>query len=88
MAEANGEVAVRDPDALVTEIERTRENLARTIDQLADRVSPANVADRALGRAREQLQRPEARLAGGAVAAVAVLGVLGVAVYLIRRRHR
>ena len=69
---------------LVTEIERTRESLARTIDQLADRVSPANVAHRALDRARQQLQRPEAKIAGGAVAAVAVLGV---AVYLIRRRH-
>ena len=84
MAEANGEVAVRDPEALVTEIERTRESLARTIDQLADRVSPANVAHRALDRVREQLQRPEARIAGGAVAGLAVLGV---AVYLIRRRH-
>jgi uncharacterized protein DUF3618 len=84
MAEVNGEVAVRDPDALVTEIERTREDLARTIDQLADRLSPANVAQRALNRAREQLQRPEARVAGGAVAALAVLGV---AVYLIRRRR-
>ena len=88
MAEANGEIAVGDPDALVTEIERTREGLARTIDQLADRLSPANVAQHALGRAREQLQRPEARLAGGAVAALAVLGVLGVTVYLIRRRRR
>ena len=58
MAEANREVAVRDPDALVTEIERTREDLARTVDQLADRVSPANVANRALDRAREQFQRP------------------------------
>jgi Protein of unknown function (DUF3618) len=86
MAEANREVAVRDPDALVTEIERTRENLAHTIDQLADRVSPANVAQRALDRARQQFQRPEARMAGGAVAALAVLGVLGV--YLIRRRRR
>ena len=84
MAEANGEVAVRDPDALVTQIGRTRESLARTIDQLADRVSPANVAHRALDRAREQFQRPEARMGGGAVAALAVLGV---AVYLIRRRH-
>ena len=84
MAEANREVAVRDPDELVTEIERTRENLARTVDQLADRVSPANVAKHALDRAREQFQRPEARMGGGAVAALAVLGV---AVYLIRRRH-
>jgi hypothetical protein len=89
MAEANREVAVRDPDALVTEIERTRENLARTVDQLADRVSPANVAKRALDRAREQLERPEARMAGGAVAALVVVGVVGVVgVYLIRRRHR
>jgi hypothetical protein len=86
MAEANREVAVvSDPDALVTQIERTRENLARTVDQLADRVSPANVARRALDRAREDFQRPEARMVGGAVAA---LVVLGVAVYLIRRRHR
>ena len=50
MAEANREVAVRDPDALVTEIERTRENLARTVDQLADRLSPANLAHRAWTR--------------------------------------
>jgi predicted metal-dependent phosphoesterase TrpH len=88
MAEANGEIAARDPDVLVTEIERTRGDLARTIDQLADRLSPANVAQHALDRAREQLQRPEARMAGGAVAALAVLGVLGVTVYLIRRRRR
>jgi hypothetical protein len=87
MAEANGEVAVRDPDALVTQIERTRESLARTIDQLADRVSPANVARRALDRAGEQLERPEARIAGGALAAVTALAVLGVTVYLIRRRR-
>ena len=85
MVEANGTVAARDPDALVTEIERTRESLARTVDQLADRVSPANVANRALDRVREQLQRPGVRLAGVALAAVAVLGV---GVYLLRRRHR
>ena len=85
MVEANGTVAARDPDALVTEIERTRESLARTVDQLADRVSPANVANRALDRVREQLQRPGVRLAGLALAAVVVLGV---GVYLLRRRHR
>ena len=85
MAEANGTVATRDPDALVKEIERTRESLARTVDELADRASPANVAHRALDRVREQLQRPEARIAGGALAA---LTVIGVAAYLVRRRHR
>ena len=84
MAEANGTVATRDPDALVREIERTRESLARTVDQLADRVSPANLAHRALDQAREQLQRPEARMAGAALAALAVVGV---AAYLLRR-HR
>ena len=85
MVDANGTVAAGDPDALVKEIERTRESLARTVDELADRVSPGNVANRALDRFREQLQRPEVRLAGGALAAVAVLGV---GVYLFRRRHR
>ncbi len=85
MAEANGTVATSDPDALVREIERTRESLARTVDELADRVSPANVAHRALAQAREQLQRPEVRMAGGALAGLAVLGV---AAYLLRRRHR
>ena len=85
MAEAKDTVATRDPDALVKEIARTRESLARTVDELADRVSPANVAHRALDRVREQLQRPEARIAGGALAA---LTVIGVAAYLVRRRHR
>jgi len=85
MAEAKDTVAIRDPDALVKEIERTRESLARTVDELADRVSPANVAHRALDRVREQLQRPEVRIAGGALA---TLAVIGVAAYLVRRRHR
>jgi len=85
MAESNGTVAVRDPDALLKEIESTRENLARTIDALTERASPANIARRSLERAREQLDRPEVRLYGGIAAAVIAVG--GVA-YLIRRRFR
>jgi hypothetical protein len=70
MAEANGEVALRDPDELVKEIERTREDLARTIDTLAQRVSPGNVAKRALSRARDQASRPEIQIGAAAVVVV------------------
>ncbi len=84
MADTERAVAPRDPDALVREIERTRENLAQTIDALTDRVSPGNVARRALGRVREQLTSPQGRLAGGVVAGAVVFGV---AVYVWRRRR-
>jgi hypothetical protein len=83
MAETERAVAVRDPDALVKEIERTREDLVRTIDALADRVSPANVTRRAAGRLRDQASRPEVRLAGGAAAVIAA----GIVVLLWRRRR-
>ncbi len=83
MAEEDGKVAVRDPDALIREIERTRENLARTIDALADRVSPGNVTRRAVSRLRKQVSRPEVQ-AGVA----AVLLTVAVAGYLRWRRHR
>ena len=83
MAEANGEVALRDPDVLVKEIERTRENLARTIDTIAERVSPTNVARRGLSRVMDQVTRPEVQIAAG-VAVVAVTGL----VFLVRRLRR
>ena len=83
MAEANGEVALRDPDALVKEIERTRENLARTIDTIAERVSPANVARRGLSRVMDQVARPEVQIAAGATV-VAVTGLI----ILARRLRR
>jgi hypothetical protein len=84
MAEANGEVALRDPDALVKEIERTRENLARTIDTLTQRVSPGNVARRAMSRVMDQASRPEVQVAGGA----AVLAVATLALLAWRRGRR
>ena len=72
MAEANGEVAVRDPDQLVKQIERTRENLARTIDTLTERVSPANVAKRAMAKVLDQVSRPEVQIGVAAVTVVTV----------------
>jgi hypothetical protein len=84
MAEADGEVALRDPNQVVNEIETTRENLARTIDALTERVSPGNIARRSLDRLREQVARPEVQLIGGAV----VLATAGVVAYSLWRRRR
>jgi hypothetical protein len=81
MAEANGEVALRDPDALVKEIERTRENLARTIDTLTERVSPANLAKRAMSQARDQVSRPQVQVG------VAAVTVVTLALMVWRRRR-
>lgn len=84
MADTERAAGPRDPDALVREIERTRENLAQTIDALTERVSPGNVSRRALERAREQFNRPEGRLIAGAAAAAVALSV---ALYLWRHRR-
>ena len=80
----NGRVARRDSDAIVAEIERTRQNLARTIDSLADRVSPAGNMRRLRERAAEQVTRPEVQLA----ALAAVLAVTGYVAYRIWGRRR
>jgi uncharacterized protein DUF3618 len=55
MADTDTAPAVQDPEALVGEIARTRDNLARTIDAIAERVNPANNARRAMERVREQV---------------------------------
>jgi hypothetical protein len=77
-------VARNDPDALVAEIARTRENLASTIDSLAELVSPANNVRRLRARAEEQLARPEVRLAAAAVG----FAVLSLTVYRLFVRRR
>ena len=71
------------PNALVGEIERTRADLARTIDQIADRVAPANVARRTLDQAKERLSQVDP-LIGGAIA----LGVVSVVGFLVWRKLR
>jgi hypothetical protein len=83
MAQRHGEVAVRDPDELVKEIEATRENLARTIDALTERVSPAHIARSAVDRGRQKLSQPQAKLAAGLTVAAVV-----TAAWLAWRRRR
>ena len=81
---ANGRVAKRDSDEIVADIERTRQNLARTIDTLADRVSPASNVRRLRERAAEQAARPEVQLAAAAVA----LAATGILIWRIWGRRR
>jgi Protein of unknown function (DUF3618) len=83
MAETDIDTANATPGALVGEIERTRADLAKTIDQIADRVTPANVVRRTADRAKEKLGQVDP-LVGGAVA----LAAASVTCYLIFRRIR
>ena len=69
--------ATQNPDTLMREIERTRDNLARTIDAIAERVSPAGNARRALHRARERTDGIDMRyVAAGAAVAVGITAAL------------
>jgi Protein of unknown function (DUF3618) len=83
MAESDLENSKVPPDVLVTQIENTRADLARTIDEIADRVSPANVARRTSDRVREKISQIDP-LVGGAVALAAV----SVTCFLVWRRLR
>ena len=83
MAETETDSSELAPDVLVGEIERTRAELARTIDEISDRVSPSKVAQRATDRARERISQIDP-LIGGAVALAAV----SVTCYMLWRRLR
>jgi hypothetical protein len=83
MAETDIDTPSATPGALVGEIERTRADLARTIDQITDRVAPANVVRRTTDRAKEKLSQIDP-LVGGAVA----LAAASVTCYLIFRKIR
>ena len=83
---AKSDAAKNDPDALVAQIEHTREDLARTIDALADRVSPASNVRMVRAKVMEQLARPQVQL-GAAAAGAVVIGLAVLRVWARRRRH-
>ena len=84
MADADTEAKSVDQDALVADIDRTRAELARTIDAISDRLSPKNNVRRAADRIRERISQVDPRIAGGAAVAVVVVG----AAYLVLRRRK
>ncbi len=83
---AKSDSAKNDPNALVAQIEHTREDLARTIDALADRVSPAGNVRMLRAKVMEQLSRREVQL-GAAAAGAVVVGLAVVSIWARRRRH-
>jgi hypothetical protein len=84
MADADIEPKPVDQDALVADIDRTRAELAATIDAISDRMSPKKNARRALDQVRQRAAQVDPRLAGGAAAALAV----GVVVLVVWRRRK
>ena len=68
---------------LVKQIDQARVELGRTVDAIADKMKPANVARRTTGQLRQRIQTVDPKLAGVAAAVVA-----GVVVLIVWRRRR
>jgi hypothetical protein len=83
MADAETESKPVDQGMLVADIDRTRTELARTIDAISDRVSPRKNVQRAADRLRERAGQINPVMVGGAAAAV----VLSMTVLVLLRRR-
>lgn len=84
MADADTDAKPVDQDALVADIDRTRAELARTIDAISDRVSPKKNVHRAMDQVRQRASQIDPMMAGAAAAAV----VVAATALLLWRRHR
>jgi hypothetical protein len=84
MADAETESKPVNQKALMAEIDRTRAELARTIDAISDRVSPKKNVELVADQLRERASQINPVLAGATAAAV----VVGVTVLLLLRRRK
>jgi Protein of unknown function (DUF3618) len=73
-------VANRDPDSIKQEIDRAREQLASTVDSLAERANPRRLADDAKARVVAFVKKP--------AVAVSLAGIGALAIVLVVRRIR
>ena len=85
MADDQTESKPADQAELVADIDRTRTELARTIDAITDRVSPKKNVNRAMEQLRQRASQIDPLMAGAAAAAV-VVGI--TALFLLRRRRK
>jgi uncharacterized protein YoxC len=100
MADAETDAKPVNQDALMADIDRTRTELARTIDAISDRVSPKKNVNRAVDEVRQRVNQVGQRvnqqigqrankvdpLVAGAAAAAVLVGV--TVLFLVRRRRR
>jgi hypothetical protein len=73
-------VADRDPDTIKKDIDLARDQLAATVDSLAERANPRRLADDLRARAVEFVKKP--------VVIVSLAGISSVVVIVIVRRIR
>lgn len=75
-------MAERDPDTIKQEIDQARDQLASTVDSLAERANPRRLADDAKARAIGFVKKPAVAISLVGIAALAA----ALAVRKIRRR--
>ena len=69
----------RNIDAIQSDIERTHEQLAKTLDELSVRTAPKNLAEDAKKQASDVLSNPKVQMAiGGVVAGLGLIVALTV----------
>ncbi len=86
MARANSTPAQASPDELVDEIEEIRDRLSDTIDELVDRVKPANIAKRQAARAKAYFVDAETGLRYEHVVPVITGTIVTIAGFVVLRR--
>ena len=73
-------MAERDPDTIRQDIDQARDQLASTVDYLAERANPRRLADDAKARAIACVKKP--------AVAISLAGIVAVAAALAIRRIR
>lgn len=81
-ADLEDTVADRDPEAIKRDIDVARDQLATTVDSLAERANPRRLADDLKARAVEFVRKPAVMLSLAGVGAVVVV----VVVHRVRNR--
>lgn len=85
---SRGPAGPRTPQEIEADIERARANLAGTLDELVDRVKPANVARRAQDKVRAQFVDPDTGAPRMDRVGPVVGGVAGVLVLVVVLKAR